>query len=110
MSDLNSLPVAPEFAEVLTENAVDTLLDYLKDANAPQSIIELTRNIETLGYYLAECFRSPEHLLKDRKDRLDIETVVVETINNIGVCGGMFYGPNGSSQPRKTHVSMKVRK
>jgi len=110
MSDLSVLPVAPEFTESLGETAVETLLEYLKDTNAPDSILQLTRNIETLGYYLAECYRAPEQLQRDRKDRLDIEEVMVETINLIAACGGVFRSPNGHTQPREAQKPVKVRK
>ncbi len=110
MSDLNTLPVAPEFTEVLTESAINALVEYLSSTNAPESVIKLARNIEALGYYQTECYRAPERVTCDRKDRLDIETIVIETINEIAVCGGIFHGPNGNSQPRETPAPVKVRK
>jgi len=110
MSDLSVLPVAPEFTEILTENAVATLIDYLRETNAPPAILDLTRHIENLGYYLAECYRAPEILMRDRKDRIDIEEIVVETINAIALSGGTFKGPTGESQPRQVPQPVKVRK
>lgn len=110
MSDLSVLPVAPEFTESLGEAAVETLLEYLKETNAPDSILQLTRNIETLGYYLAECYRSPEQFQREPKDRLDIEFITIETINLVAVCGGVFRSPNGHTKPRVTPKPVKVRK
>lgn len=110
MSNINSLPVAPEFAETLGETAVESLLEYLKDTNAPESIIQLTNNIEAIGYYLAECYRFPEQFQREPKDRLDIEMITVETINLIAACGGVFRGPNGQTQPRNMPMPVKVRK
>jgi hypothetical protein len=110
VSDSTNLPVAPEFAETLGETAVETLLEYLKDTNAPDSIIQLTNNIEALGYYLSECYRSPEQFQREPKDRLDIEMITVETINLIAACGGVFRGPNGQTQPRNMPTPVKVRK
>lgn len=110
MSDLSSLPVAPEFVEVLSETAAKTATDYLESIHAPEHVVELVRLIGELGYYVAECYRNPSALAGDRKDRFDIETVTVESVNAIAKCGGIFCGPFLDSQPRETAKLVKVRK
>ena len=110
MSDLSSLPVAPEFAGVLSETAIDTALEYLKALHVPDVAIDLVRNIYELGYYQKECYANPTGLLVERKDRFDIETVLIETINCVIECGGTFKGPWMDSQPREPIKPVKVRK
>lgn len=110
MSETTVLPVAQEFTESLGETAVETLLAYLQETNAPDSIIQLTRNIETLGYYLAESYRDPEQFQREPKDRLDIEFITIETINLVAACGGVFRGPNSATLPRPMPKPVKVRK
>lgn len=100
MSDLNSLPVAPEFVEVLAENATLTAVNYLQAIHAPEQVIQLVKSISALDYYVTECFRSPETITRDRNDRYDIESIVIESINAIAQCGGMFQGPYNDSLPR----------
>jgi hypothetical protein len=99
--DLSSLPVAPEFVEVLAENAVKTAVEALENLHAPAHIIQLIRDTHELGYYLEECYRSPTVLLHDRKNRFDIEEVVIETINLIAQSDGIFQGPDAATTPRQ---------
>lgn len=110
MSNLNSLPVAPEFVEVLSETATKTATDYLESIHAPEHVVDLVRLIGELGYYMAECYRNPSALASDRVDRFDIETATVETINAIVKSGGIFSGPWLDSQPRQVEKSVKVKK
>jgi hypothetical protein len=100
--DLNSLPLAPEFAETLAENATETAAAALEALHVPENLILLVRNIHELGYYLEECYRSPNPLLHERRNRFDIEAVAVETINAIAQSGGVFHGPVGDTLPRET--------
>ena len=106
--DLGSLPVAPEFVEVLAENALETAVAALEALHAPESIIQLVKNISELGYYSEQCYRSPNHLLHDRNDRFDVECVVLETINLIAVNGGVFRGPVGDTNPRQIPAPMQL--
>jgi hypothetical protein len=109
VSDLTSLPVAPEFVGILNDNAVTTALDLLRKMNAPEALVKLVGNIHELGYYLEACYRYPETLNRDRADRFDVETVVIETVNAIVECGGVFHDGQSFTMPRET-IKVKVRK
>ena len=106
--DLDSLPVAPEFAEVLAENATATAIASLEALRAPENLISLVRNIHELGYYLAECYRSPNAFLRDRNDRFDVEGVVIETVNLIALARGVFHGPEGDTNPREAPTPIQI--
>lgn len=110
MFDSNSLPVAPEFVEVLSETAVKTATNYLEAVRAPEHVIALVRLIGELNYYLVECQRSPESLANERADRYDIESIVIESINAIARSGGVFRGPWADSQPRAFEQPLKIKK
>jgi hypothetical protein len=101
---LNALPVAPEFVSVLEEHAVETALAYLRAANAPQELIDVVDCVSELNYYLIECYRDPKGLMKDRRDRFDIESIVIEAVNAIARLGGEFRGPIGDTIPREDTV------
>jgi len=106
--DLSSLPVAPEFVETLAENALETAVALLENLHVPDNIITLVKNISELEYYKEQCYRSPNHLLRDRNDRFDIEGVVFETINLIALNGGVFRGPVGATLPRQIPAPMQL--
>ena len=102
MFDLNKLPVAPEFVETLQENALEVAKAQLKKLDVPEEVINLVEKVHDLGYYVAECYRSPENLMaEDKLDRFDIEDIVVEAVNLIAKLGGKFYGPQTNSESRK---------
>jgi hypothetical protein len=106
--DLSSLPVAPEFVETLAENAVKTAVDALENLHAPAHIIQLVRDVHELGYYLRKCYSNPTSLLHDRRDRFDIEEVVIETVNLIAKSDGVFHGPDSESNPRQIAAPMQI--
>lgn len=112
MSEINSLPVAPEFVESLQEQATKTAIEYLEKIKVPEEIIQLIRNINDLSFYTAECYRNPAFLMRDRYDRFDIEGLVIESINNIAKSGGVFHGAYSVSVARDVPLPtpMKVRK
>jgi hypothetical protein len=99
VSNIKSLPVPAEFVEALQDTAEKTLHDAMRALKVPQNIIELVESSLSLSYYLMEVYRAPETLMKDRRDRFDIEEVVLESVNAISKCGGTFYGPIGSITP-----------
>ena len=105
--DLKSLPVAPEFVDVLAENATKTALDHLKKIQAEPDLISLVESISSLGYYLKLCFSDPGVLLGERKHRFDIETVVIEAVNAIANLDGEFHGPYGAIPSREEAQQMK---
>jgi hypothetical protein len=108
--DLNSLPVAPEFIEVLAENATETAAAALEALHAPEHLVLLVRNIHELGYYLEQCYRSPNPLLRERSSRFDIEAVVIESLNAIAQSGGIFRGPTGDTFPREAPTPVQFEK
>lgn len=101
MSNINSLPVAPEFVSALAENATVTALGYLSKTNAPQEVIDLVESVSELRYYLEICYREPRSLMGDRAKRFDIEAVVIEAVNAIARVGGTFQAPSGDTLPRE---------
>ena len=101
MSDLKSLPVAPEFIEALEENVTKTALDYLRKIKAEPDLITLVENISNFGYYLSTAYRNPESLLGERASRFGIEEMVVEAVNAIANLGGEFHAPSGTLLPRE---------
>jgi hypothetical protein len=110
VSDLSSLPVAPEFVEMLAENASETALEYLEKMGAPESVLSLIRSIGELHYYVTECYRHPEFMKRDRSDRFDIENVVIAGVNAVAECGGSFHGKYDYTLPRETGKAVRVRK
>lgn len=92
MSKFNKLPVAPEFIEALQDTAVTTLRKYFEKSDTPQDVVDLALGLESLGYYLTECYRNPKHLQGDPDDRFAIERIMVEVINAIANLGGEFNG------------------
>jgi hypothetical protein len=101
MIKLSSLPVAPEFVDILAETAAKTALDHLRRIEAQPELIQLVESISDLGYYLKICYSHPGSLLEaDRSHRFDIETVVIEAVNAIAKLGGEFHGPSGNTPPR----------
>src|SRR6266496_5899561 len=85
---LKSLPVAPEFVDILVEIAIKTALDHLRKIEAQPELLQLVESISDLGYYLKLCYSRPDCLLVERKNRFDIEEVVIEAINAIAALGG----------------------
>ena len=110
MSDLTSLPVAPEFVEVLEDTASKTVVEYLIRTKAPDVIIQLVRNIADLDYYLIECQTHPEYFQGERRDRFDIEGLVIESVNAIVRSGGEFHGPYLNSVVREVPLPVKAKK
>ena len=107
MSDLNSLPVPPEFVESLQETALKTALDCLERLDLPQEVVALVKGINDLSFYVAECYRNPDTLVRDRNDRFDIEGVVIGSIDAIARAGGVFQGAFTTSAPRKINQPIK---
>ncbi len=97
---LKSLPVAPEFVDILVEIAIKTALDHLRKIEAQPELLQLVESISDLGYYLKLCYSRPDGLLVERKNRFDIEEVVIEAINAIAALGGEFHGPTGATPQR----------
>lgn len=110
MSVINNLPVAPEFVDILAENATSTALAYLRKIKAQKELIDLVENIAGLGYYLTKCYSDPTSLTSDRADRFDIEAVVIETVNAIAKLGGSFRDPSGDSLPLDIAQSVERKK
>jgi hypothetical protein len=110
VSDFSSLPVSPEFVDILLDTASQTAVAYLEKTQAPAEIVALVRNLYELGYYLETCYRHPEYLEKERSDRYDIESIVIEAVNAIAQCGGVFQNAWNSSIPRETAIPVKVKK
>lgn len=79
---INQTPTAPEFISVLKETAEETLIAYLRRQNAPESVILLV---------------SAPHLLEVKAEPED----VVEVINLIVECGGVFHAPSGVTLSRE---------
>ena len=98
--NLKSLPVAPEFIDILAETATKTALDHLRKIEAQPELIRLVESISDLGYYLKICYSHPDTLLVERNHRFDIETIVIEAVNAIAELGGEFHGPFGSAPSR----------
>ena len=109
-SDFKSLPVSPEFVDALQELTQKTILECFQVGNTEPEVIELVKNAFNLSYYLTECYRDPKTFAAERKDRFDIEAVVLETVNQIADLGGVFHGPYGSFLRRKGTVLAKVNK
>ena len=110
MSALNTLPVAPEFVEILADNCLKTAIDYFQANNIPDHIIELVRCLDGLNYYVIECHAHPETLQGDARDRYDIEAIIIDAVNNIAKSGGQFQGPYSDSLPREIIKAVKVKK
>lgn len=108
-SDLNSLPVPPEFISALAENATQTALTYLEKTQAPKELIQLVENIHNFGYYLEVCYRDPQSLTGDPRHRLGIEEMVIEAVNAIAKLGGEFQAPSGSTIARESVSTETVR-
>jgi hypothetical protein len=99
--DFSKLPIAPEFVDVLQEQAMLTAIQYLKKTHAGEDITKLVEGIYELSYYLVECHRNPQSMTGDPRDRFEIEVPVIETINAIANLGGQFHADMFNSKPRK---------
>lgn len=101
MSTLDTLPVAPEFIDTLQENVLKVAKEQLEKLKVPGDVIDLVGKIFDLGYYTTECYRNPKSMMLDKSSRLDIEEIVIESINLVAKYGGGFQGPFTYTLPRK---------
>lgn len=89
--------LAPEFIELLFENAVTTLAKWLRDNGAPSQVSELVLNLDTLSNYASLARRGNAPAAKE----YGIDDIVIESVNAIAVLGGVFKGPHTQSAPRE---------
>jgi hypothetical protein len=80
-STVNTTPkTAPQFISALQEAAEETLVAYLRSMQAPEQIISLAQSQRLL-----DLDPHPE--------------TVVETINLVVACGGVFHTASGTTTP-----------
>jgi hypothetical protein len=95
-----SLPVAPEFVDMLREQVHDTLHKCLAKMDAPKEVSDLVGDLESLAYYWKMICVSPESLTGDFP-AFDIMDVTIGSINDIAAVGGTFDGKYSVSIPRQ---------
>ncbi|MEI7847930.1 MAG: hypothetical protein WCK35_19170 [Chloroflexota bacterium] len=94
--DFSTLPLSPEFADILLSQVAKVLGDCLDKLNVPADVLGLAVDLYDLAYYQEHCYHNQEVLTGINPFEIDV-TVIINHLANVG---SQFSNYSGNSFPR----------